>query len=64
MAGDGGVERLLALVLTRAAAGLGGALAGVGLVHLVLAGNLWGVPVLVVGLWLLWSGIRKAASID
>jgi len=55
---------LFALILTRAAAGLGGGLAGIGLVHIVVAGNPWGTPVLVVGLALLLHGIRKAAQLS
>lgn len=56
--------RLLALVLSRAAAGLGGALAGIGIVHVLMAGNLWGLPPLIVGLALLLYGIRQAARLD
>lgn len=56
-------RRLLALLLTRAAAGLGGALAGIGLVHIAVAGNPWGVPLLVIGLAMLVQGIRHAARL-
>lgn len=55
--------RIVALVLTRAAAGLGGALGGIGLVHLVFTGNPWGVPVLVGGVALMLYGIRQAARL-
>jgi hypothetical protein len=57
-------RRLLALLLTRAAAGLGGALAGIGLVHIAVAGNPWGIPLLVIGLVMLLQGIRRAAQLD
>lgn len=61
---DPATRRIVLLLLTRAAAGLGGALAGIGLVHIALAGNPWGIPVLVVGLALLLLGIREAARLD
>lgn len=54
-------RRLVALVLTRAAAGLGGALGGIGLVHLVFTANPWAIPVLVGGVALMLYGIREAA---
>lgn len=53
--------RLIALVLTRAAAGLGGALGGIGLVHLIYTANPWAIPVLLVGIALLLWGVRTAA---
>ncbi len=56
-------RRLLALLLTRAAAGLGGALAGIGLVHIAVAGTPWGIPLLVVGLVMLLQGIRHATRL-
>jgi hypothetical protein len=56
-------RRLLALLLTRAAAGLGGALAGIGLVHIAIAGNPWGIPLLAIGLVMLLQGIRHAARL-
>ncbi|MFB9068069.1 hypothetical protein [Pseudofulvimonas gallinarii] len=59
-----GLRRVLALVLSRAAAGLGGALAGMGLVHLVLAGNPWGLALMVPGLLLFLVGIRQAARLS
>ncbi len=59
----GRIGPLLELALTRAAAGLGGALAGIGLVHVAVAGNPWGIPVLAVGLVLLLHGIRRAAQL-
>lgn len=58
-----GVGRILALVLSRAAAGLGGALAGMGLVHLVIADNPWGLALLLPGLALFLYGIRRAARL-
>lgn len=58
-----GAGRIVALVLSRAAAGLGGALAGMGLVHLVIAGNLWGLALLLPGLALFLMGIRQAARL-
>jgi hypothetical protein len=57
-------RRLLALLLTRAAAGLGGALAGIGLVHIAIAGNPWGIPLLAIGLVMLLQGIRHATRLD
>jgi fatty acid desaturase len=59
-----GVGRIIALVVSRAAAGLGGALAGIGLVHLVIAGNPWGLVLLVVGLGLFLGGIHHAARLS
>jgi hypothetical protein len=58
---EDGPLRTVALVLSRAAAGLGGALAGMGLVHLVVAGNPWGLALLLPGLALLLGGIHYAA---
>lgn len=55
---------LLALILSRAAAGLGGALCGIGLVHLVMADNPWGAPVLAGGLVLLLHGIYWGARLS
>lgn len=60
---DGRPGPLLALLLTRVASGLGGALAGIGLVHVVVAGNPWGIPVLAVGLMMALHGIRRAAQL-
>ncbi len=54
---------MLALALTRAAAGLGGALAGMGLVHVVSTGNPWGIVLLAGGLALLLYGVRHAARL-
>lgn len=58
-----GTARIIALVLSRAAAGLGGALGGMGLVHLVIAGNPWGLALLLPGLALFLFGIRQAARL-
>lgn len=60
---DEGPLRTIALVLSRAAAGLGGSLAGMGFVHLVVAGNPWGIALLLPGLALLLLGIRQAARL-
>ncbi len=60
---DPGIRRLLALALSRAAAGLGGALAGMGLVHVVMAGNPWGLALMLPGLVLFLVGIRQAARL-
>lgn len=57
------VRRLIALALTRAAAGFGGALAGMGLVHIVSTGNPWGIGLLAGGLGLLLYGVRHAARL-
>ena len=57
------IRRLVALALTRAAAGFGGALAGMGLVHIVSTGNPWGIVLLGCGLALLLAGVRHAARL-
>ncbi len=51
------------LALTRAAAGFGGAVAGMGLVHVVTTGNPWGILLLAGGLALLIWGVRRAADL-
>lgn len=65
MAGLSGAEirRLIMLALTRAAAGFGGAVAGMGLVHVVKTGNPWGILLLAGGLALLIWGVRRAAHL-
>lgn len=57
-------SRLAALLLTRVAAGLGGFIAGTGLVHALLAGNPYGVVLLIAGLALLLYGVRQAAKLS
>lgn len=58
-----GARRIVARVLSRAAAGLGGALAGMGLVHLVIAANPWGLALLLPGLALFLGGVHHAARL-
>ena len=56
--------RLIALLLTRVAAGLGGFIAGTGVVHALLAGNSYGIILLIGGLALLLYGVRQAARLS
>lgn len=56
--------RLVALLLTRVAAGLGGFIAGTGFVHAVVAGNPYGLLLVVGGLALMFYGVRQAAKLS
>jgi len=55
---------VIALLLSRVAAGLGGFMAGTGLVHGVVAGNPWGFVISAVGAALLIHAIRQAARLS
>lgn len=54
---------MIALLLSRVAAGFGGFMAGTGLVHGVAAGNPWGFVIGIAGAALLVYGIRQAARL-
>jgi hypothetical protein len=55
--------RVVALLLTRIAAGFGGFMAGTGLIHGIVAGNPWGFALMAFGLAMLVYGIRQAARL-
>jgi amino acid transporter len=54
---------VIALLLSRVAAGFGGFMAGTGLVHGVVAANPWGFVIGIAGVALLIYGIRQAAHL-
>lgn len=55
--------RIVALLLTRVAAGFGGFMAGTGLIHGIVAGNPWGFAIMAFGLAMLVYGIGQAARL-
>lgn len=55
---------MIALLLSRIAAGVGGFMAGTGVVHGLGTGNPWGFVIGVAGVALLVHGVRQAARLS